>query len=281
MASQFELRQYVDSIDGCVTDDDVDVKKEAAKDIYLEACRRFDTVPSRHFIAHCNEPILTLKNNGLGPKGVQALAEALIQNVEITQLNLQNNFIDNQAGQAIGEVLKQNQTITILNLAENKIAHGAQAIAESLIGNKTMASICLSGNTSIIHHPIVIKHVDNELSDNEAVAFATMLKTNRTLVHLDLSNNKITDYGAAALGQAIATNDMIKEVNLSWNHLRPRGVQLIMTGIRDNPSVTWLHLGWNSITDPIAQFTGQVLSKNSFLNYLNLRYASTKIVHMK
>lgn len=47
-------------------------------ELYLEACRLMDVVPVSHFIQNLAKPYINLNHHGLGPKGVKAIAIALV-----------------------------------------------------------------------------------------------------------------------------------------------------------------------------------------------------------
>uniref|UniRef100_A0A8B9RX10 Leucine rich repeat containing 74A n=1 Tax=Accipiter nisus TaxID=211598 RepID=A0A8B9RX10_9AVES len=47
-------------------------------ELYLEACRLMEVVPVSHFIQNLAKPYINLNHHGLGPKGVKAIAIALV-----------------------------------------------------------------------------------------------------------------------------------------------------------------------------------------------------------
>lgn len=44
----------------------------------MEACRLMEVVPVSHFIENLTKPYINLNHHGLGPKGVKAIAIALV-----------------------------------------------------------------------------------------------------------------------------------------------------------------------------------------------------------
>lgn len=47
-------------------------------ELYLEACRLMEVVPVSHFAQNLTKPYINLNHHGLGPKGVKAIAIALV-----------------------------------------------------------------------------------------------------------------------------------------------------------------------------------------------------------
>jgi len=58
-----------------------------------------------------------------------------------------------------------------------------------------------------------------KVSDAEAVKLAEFLKTNTTLLKLDLNYNQITSVGCTAFVEALKINKTLTELNVSWNHM--------------------------------------------------------------
>lgn len=47
-------------------------------ELYLEACRLMEVVPVSHFAQNLTKSYINLNHHGLGPKGVKAIAIALV-----------------------------------------------------------------------------------------------------------------------------------------------------------------------------------------------------------
>lgn len=93
---------------------------------------------------------LNISNNYLGPKGLEILAEMLVNNTTMTSLNLAGNDIGCEGAKKIGEVLSQNQVLKELILSNNCIQQeGANFIAEAIskyIDSTSLTSLDLSSN---------------------------------------------------------------------------------------------------------------------------------------
>jgi hypothetical protein len=93
---------------------------------------------------------LNISNNYLAPKGLEILAEMLVNNTTMTSLNLAGNDIGCEGAKKIAEVLSQNQVLKEIILSNNCIQQeGANFIAEAIskyIDSTSLTSLDLSSN---------------------------------------------------------------------------------------------------------------------------------------
>lgn len=93
---------------------------------------------------------LNISNNYLGPKGLEILAEMLVNNTTMTFLNLADNDIGCEGAKKIAEMLSQNQVLKELILSNNCIKQeGANFIAEAIskyIDSTSLTALDLSSN---------------------------------------------------------------------------------------------------------------------------------------
>ncbi len=102
------------------------------------------------------------------------------------------------------------------------------------------------------------------LTDEDALAIGELLKTNKTLTRLDLTNNNITD--VQSIGEGLKTNNTLTELCLDYNNITD--VQSIIDGLKTNKTLTKLLLDNNNITD--VQCIGEGLKTNNALMTLSL-----------
>ena len=122
------------------------------------------------------------------------------KNETLTTLSLNSNRIENTFG--LSRMLKNNYTLENLYIGSNQISddikegyYGAQAIATALQTNKNSALKIL--NIS-----------NNEIGDAGAIAFANMLKVNKTLTDLYISSpTTIGNDGVQAIVDALKTHN--------------------------------------------------------------------------
>jgi len=75
----------------------------------------------------------------------------------------------------------------------------------------------------------------NGFGDVGAAACAEMLKENKTLEELILSNNRIRMEGSVALAGAVSENSTLKVLRLQYNELSDDGIITWLTTLRENP----------------------------------------------
>ncbi|XP_040920936.1 leucine-rich repeat-containing protein 74A-like [Toxotes jaculatrix] len=225
-------------------------------ELYLRACQRTGAVPVSSFLRHLGEATLNLNHYGVGPRGAKALATALQNDSDVTNLELEDNALRAQGTRYLMEMLQTNMSIQCLNLSNNQLhLEGAAVVSKMLCDNYYIKSIKLAGNY---------------LDDSAAKYFADALKGDYVVKVLDLSDNKFSDTGGEHLGHMLATNVGIEVLNLSWNQIGKRGAVALSAGLKVNSTLKELQLSWNSFGKNEAESLGQALKQNSTLVLLDL-----------
>ncbi|XP_008503463.1 leucine-rich repeat-containing protein 74A [Calypte anna] len=226
-------------------------------ELYLEACRLMEVVPVSHFIQNLDKPYINLNHHGLGPKGVKAIAIALVSNTTITHLELEDNCILAEGAICIAEMLQENSSLQELNMSNNHLdTAGAKAIASFLLDN-----------ISYLH---ALKLSGNNFGEETAPYFAEALTANYQVKELDLSHNEFSEKGGQLLGQMLASNTTLEILDLSWNHLRRKGAEALGRGLRGNGALQMLNLSWNAIGNEGAMALGDALKVNNVLVHLDI-----------
>ncbi|KAM6444485.1 LOW QUALITY PROTEIN: leucine-rich repeat-containing protein 74A [Rhynochetos jubatus] len=226
-------------------------------ELYLEACRLKEVVPVSHFIQNLAKPYINLNHHGLGPKGVKAIAIALVSNATITHLELEDNCILAEGAICIAEILRKNTSLQELNISNNHLdTAGAEAIASLLLDNMSyLHALQLSGNN---------------FGEETAPYFAEALMGNYQVKELDLSHNEFCEKGGQLLGQMLTSNATLEILDLSWNHLRRKGTVALGKGLRGNGVLKILNLSWNGIGNEGALALGEALKVNNVLVHLDI-----------
>ena len=116
---------------------------------------------------------LGLRRCSLSPEAVRSLAEALHNNLSLTNLNLSGNDLCDVGAAHVAGVLKTNATLQRLGLANCGIGpQAAGVIAEALVANVTLNTLDLGFNNI-----------------GDGVAFVEALKVNRSLLALSVDAN--------------------------------------------------------------------------------------------
>ncbi|NXX63543.1 LR74A protein, partial [Scopus umbretta] len=228
-------------------------------ELYLEACRLMEVVPVSHFIQNLAKPYINLNHHGLGPKGVKAIAIALVSNATVTHLELEDNRILAEGAVCIAEMLRENSSLQELNISNNHLdTAGAEAIASLLLDNLSyLHALQLSGS---LYAP----------KQSHCLCTFVSLQGNYQVKELDLSHNEFCEKGGQLLGQMLASNTTLEILDLSWNHLRKKGTVALGTGLRDNSALKILNLSWNGIGNEGALALGEALKVNNVLVHLDI-----------
>ena len=108
----------------------------------------------------------------------------------------------------------------------------------------------------------------NSISDDGAIVFSECLKTNTTLIELDLSCNNI---GASAITEALKVNNALLKLNISSNArwfcggISDDGVMGFSECLKNNTTLTELGLSRNIITNKGASAIAEALKVNNKL----------------
>ncbi|XP_078061497.1 NACHT, LRR and PYD domains-containing protein 3-like [Mustelus asterias] len=178
---------------------------------------------------------------------------------------------------------------TLLQKTRNNITFGSKEFTKRKLADSTRKQrICRSSLRG------------NDLTDSCAEDLASALRTNRSLIDLNLGVNKLGDSGvkllsvalrnpdckiqelhlrgndltdscAEDLASALSTNRSLIDLNLGDNKLGDSGVKLLSVALR-NPEckIQKLHLRGNNLTDSCAEDLASALGTNRSLIDLNL-----------
>jgi hypothetical protein len=181
----------------------------------------------------------------IGDRGVATLSEALRTNTRLKSLRLGGCAITHVGARSLADVICQSQNNRIRKLdfttgtfprEGNPLGNeGAASLAEILADHYAQLQILVLRNCSI--------------GDEGCTALSKALKTNRTLVTLELGDNLISNSGAEEMGRALIENCTLKGLSLWHNRIFPDGAEGLAEGLRHNSTLEWLGLGCNHISD--------------------------------
>ncbi|XP_061709555.1 leucine-rich repeat-containing protein 74B-like [Cydia pomonella] len=133
--------------------------------------------------------------------------------------------------------------------------YGIQAMAKSLINNRTLTTINLT---------------DNFLNDDACFHLGEMLTNNTALTELNLSGCRIGPSGALRLCAGLPKNKGLKVLNLSRNQLGDAGTDHFAGAIFSQANVQEVNLSNNGISGKSAQTLSEALEWNNKITYLDL-----------
>lgn len=210
---------------------------------------------------------LSLRYNQIGSAGGKALGSALSCNSSLSQLDIEYNNLDDAAMQSIFTGLQKNDTLVHLNLSGNAElgTEGARLLGRLLKTNNSLASLRLSKIRDIAQDCVAQKlarslachHSLQELylcgvmlTDAGGRPLVDALRTNTSLVTLELFDNQLGYRTAAALARSLCVNTTLRRVSLSQNRIDSQGAEALLSAFGDNSSIVTISLSVNTDVSP-------------------------------
>lgn len=160
--------------------------------------------------------ILDLMNTNITQYGVSLLANTLLGNKHLEELNISYNSISDFGVRCLSSTINSS-ILKHVDLSENDITdEGAKYLAEMLKTNTNLRRLILS---------------ENQIGDNGVNVLATSLETgNTSLEVLDLSaNRRITDESIDPLVSMIKRTQSLKKLDLRHNNISENGETRLQT----------------------------------------------------
>lgn len=180
----------------------------------------------------------TLARKQLTDKHMKIVAEELISTKQCRELELNTNQITADGASILAGALCNNTTLISLKLYDNKIGDkGVIAFTEVLKSKNAVLEIFDIGL--------------NETTNDIALHIAEMLKTNKNLTQLLLSESNIRDDGVKQLASVLeTTNTTLKYLKLSDNKsVTDSSVDSLITMIKQNRSLEMLDLRYCDLSE--------------------------------
>eukprot|EP00347_Sterkiella_histriomuscorum_P004200 403361364 len=239
---------------------------------------------------------LDLSNNRFGNQGLKIIASAIINSETLISLSIQRCDIDSKSASVLQELFMKFQ-VKYLDISKNKILNiGSQALAKSLLDNKssqlTQLSIAdcgingMNGFTCIFqpigqNRNVLSLTVDNNVLDyNCCATLSYALRTNKSLRTLSLNNCDIDDRCMNYLIDMLANNYNLLHLYLGHNQIGMESMRRfndMFYVCRRNLSLKTLDLQSNLIDDEGGYLLAQGISNYNDLNKIILRNNSVCI----
>ena len=206
-----------------------------------------------------NEPIINLRNLGIGPTGALVVMRELEKHKPtVAELDISSNNLGDSGTATVCRFLASNDTVLKVDFSRNSIQRvGANAIARMLAVNSKLKSLDLSHNA---------------LSEEDFELIASQLHTQHTLENLDLSSNSFMSKCGYLFCCIFANNVSLVMLNLSCNYIGDEGIQDLIPGLKKNGTIQNLDLSWNNIGNEGFAWIAEFLTSNNVLRRLNLGY---------
>ncbi|KAL0485183.1 Lrrc34 [Acrasis kona] len=231
---------------------------------------------------------LDLSYNNIGNHGAEAVSRMLKVNKALRHLSLRSNNITDQGAKSIANALTENRSLLSLDLSENAIEDkGGLVIAQSLQENTNLRVLNINSTelktSSIValavvarNHPSlqvlrIAKPLLHSLREETTVHLNEMLRINKCLVTLDISNHGIRDEGITILTEALMHNSTLTKLVLASNSIAiDGGVALAKYLTTKKCTLKVLNLNSNRIDNVGGAELALALRTNKTLKSLNI-----------
>ncbi|XP_072131122.1 NACHT, LRR and PYD domains-containing protein 3-like isoform X1 [Mobula birostris] len=186
----------------------------------------------------CQELGLTNNELGEGDSAMNLISVALReQDCKIQKLRLGSNCITASQTAILASALIKNRSVTELDMKDNRLGD---------TGVKKLLGVLNNSECKI--QKLGLKN--NSFTASCAKNLACILRTNHSLIKLELDNNKLEDSGVKLLSEALRTPYCkIQELWLCRIGLTASGAEYLASALATSPSLVDLALDYNNLGD--------------------------------
>ena len=206
-------------------------------------------------------------NPNIGQGGTVPLITSLTAHNSLEELVLEETEIGVEDCRALSELLSSSTCLKVLYIGMNDLL--SEAVEQIISG--------LQRNTSLERLIMWFSY----FSLQNTKSLASVLKTNRTLVHLNLGGCDIDSDGACQLASALCTNDTLQELGLSGNPVGVEGATTFAEMLHTNKSLKMLSIRDNSIGEEGTKELIDSLARNTTMKELKLPQYESSIAKSK
>lgn len=227
---------------------------------------------------------LNLSGTGLGPEGLNLLAQGFTGNTSLLSLDLANNNLTRGLDPFLRSII--GSRLSKLTLSGNKLSTaGCDLISTLLCGgldgycplqyldlaknditqvgvSRLYRALCRNGGLKTL----ILDN--NPLGPGAGPEFYSFLIENRSLNTLSLAYCELRPEAVAAFSEGLIKNHSLKSLNLSWNALEDPGAVSVATGLGKNEGLELLDLSSNRIHDAGGMAVCEALRTNHTLETL-------------
>ena len=197
--------------------------------------------------------VLDLDNNNIPEEVADELSAAIRANNSLEKLWLSGNHLGSSTVMIVN-ALKDISTLKEISLNgnQNRSEELAPALTSTITKSKLLERLLLS---------------DNNLNDDGVIKIAHSLCKHSKLKCFNLQNNNITEEAAEAFASIISSNTGLEELYLGNNQLQ-LGVIKISTALKNISSIKVLDLDNNNIPEEVADQLSAAIRANNSLEKL-------------
>lgn len=197
---------------------------------------------------------LSISDCRIGQNNTELISTVLMYNYTLESLILGRNRIEDYGALCISGGLAVNQSLRYLDISENRIEDtGISYIENALRESRSLTGLNISGNqislVGCMHIASLIKNNSSLLSlglnclsirDEGIFIISLPLAENTTLTKIGLNGNFITD--GEIISYVIRTNNTLVELDIGYNCLMSMSTDSIELALEDNTSLTKLNI---------------------------------------
>jgi Ran GTPase-activating protein (RanGAP) involved in mRNA processing and transport len=210
---------------------------------------------------------LDLKNNKIGPEGIESLAAVLWECNCLTSLDLSENelgdtgikCLEQLQSQVLEQQLYHHTSLTILNLSENQI---------SPLGIESFVQV-LKKWGSLSHLNLSYNNIGPEGTENLAQVLVSPQCV--SLSHLNLSYNNIGFLGVKKLANVLPQCSSLTLLDLSINRIGPNGAEELATVLPQCKVLSHIFLDGNYIGKAGIKNLERAISQCTTLTYFYIK----------
>ncbi|XP_060064844.1 leucine-rich repeat-containing protein 74A-like [Ylistrum balloti] len=273
------------------SDSDSDIGEEGSKSWdydpkkhYKCLCGTLGVVPCSAFLRQMDSTTMNLSHSYISERDIRIMSHFLMNNTTILRLDVSGNDVGLKGSLSLADAIRENVFITDINLTSTNLeATGIHALISALLINRTVTKLNLSGNkldhrhisdlVRLIEENDYIVDLDlshNELDELAACKLAPAIARNVSLKRLVLGWNHFRRTGATSIVKAICNNVELLDVDLSWNGLGEDGCRAFRTYLGDNHTLVSLDISNNRIAFHSLGYFIEGLVKNDTLRTLKM-----------
>jgi Ran GTPase-activating protein (RanGAP) involved in mRNA processing and transport len=160
-----------------------------------------------------------MQRNQLTDACLATLCKGLQFNESITMLDLAHNSMAHEAFSVLGEVLPFNSVLKELRLSWNNChGRGLRSLSKGLLTNKSVKRLDLSWNLlSRERQDLTACSMLDDDAEAAIAVFASLIRKNRGLRHLDISNCSLSPRHASLVADAFNNNHSITGFHYDGN----------------------------------------------------------------
>ncbi|ORX73659.1 RNI-like protein [Linderina pennispora] len=199
---------------------------------------------------------------------LEALAEALVELPELTELNLSDNAFGPLGATAMAPFLSKHTGLQVLKLNNNGLGiQGGQTIAAALV---ECQKECLRLGRPAALHTLICGR--NRLENGSAPAFANAFGTLKSMRHVSMPQNGIRPEGIAELVAGLANNESLATLDLQDNTFTATGSKALAEALAGWQALEVLNVGDCLLGAEGGRLVAEALGQRASLKNINMQY---------